>query len=76
MFSTIAQERIQARQIVTLQDSLPRQTATTPILDSSVGLGLALLHKKESVLCNERVPIEHQTQRQQDETAIPRPQLE
>jgi acyl carrier protein len=36
----------------------------------------ALLHKKESVLCNERVPIEHQTQRQQDETAIPRPQLE
>ena len=39
-------------------------------------LGRALLHKKESVLCNERVPIEHQTQRQQDETAIPRPQLE
>jgi hypothetical protein len=25
---------------------------------------------------HERVPIEHQTQRQQDETAIPRPQLE
>jgi tetratricopeptide (TPR) repeat protein len=43
MFSTIAQERIQARQIVTLQDSLPRQTTTTPILDSSVGLGFVFL---------------------------------
>jgi hypothetical protein len=42
----------------------------------ALALKKALLHKKESVLCNERVPIEHQTQRQQAETAIPRPQLE